>query len=108
MPGLNGGSPKGVLRPGWSAEVGDYAIAGGWTPGGEALVVGDAAGGIYAFDGRSGATIWAQRGAHEGGVLALEMQPNRAAFATAGQDGRVLVWSAVEGRISQAIDVGSG
>lgn len=108
MPDLNDGSPKGVLRPGWAAEVGDYAIAGGWTPRGEALVVGDAAGGVYAFDGRSGATIWAQREAHEGGVLALAMQPNRAAFATAGQDGRVLVWSAAEGRIIQTIDVGSG
>ncbi len=108
MPDLNGGSPKGVLRPGWSAEVGDYAIAGGWTPRGEALVVGDAAGGVYAFDGKSGATIWAQREAHEGGVLALAMQPNRAAFATAGQDGRVLVWSAADGRIIQTIDLGSG
>ncbi|MYA09076.1 MAG: hypothetical protein F4060_14295 [Holophagales bacterium] len=108
MPDLNGGSPKGVLRPGWSAEVGDYAIAGGWTPRGEALVVGDAAGGVYAFDGKSGATIWAQREAHEGGVLALAMQPNRAAFATAGQDGRVLVWSAADGRVDHAIDVGSG
>ena len=107
MPDLNDGSPKGVLRPGWAAEVGDYAIAGGWTPRGEALVVGDAAGGVYAFDGRSGATIWAQREAHEGGVLALAMQPNRAAFATAGQDGRVLVWSAAEGRIIQTIDIGS-
>ena len=108
MPDLNGGSPRGVLRPGWSAEVGDYAIAGGWTPRGEALVVADAAGGVYAFDGRSGATIWAQREAHEGGALALAMQPDRPAFATAGQDGRVLVWSSDEGRVSQAVDVGNG
>ena len=107
MPDLNGGSPRGVLRTGWSAEVGDYAIAGGWTPRGEALVVGDAAGGVYAFEGRSGAGIWAHHGVHEGGVLALAMQPGRPAFATAGQDGRVLVWNAAEGRIGQAIDVGS-
>ena len=31
----------------WSATVGDYALAGGWTLRGEALVVGDAAGGVY-------------------------------------------------------------
>ena len=107
MPDLNGGSPRGVLRTGWSVEVGDYAIAGGWTPRGEALAVGDAAGGVYAFEGRSGAGIWAHHGVHEGGVLALAMQPDRPAFATAGQDGRVLVWNAAEGRIGQAIDVGS-
>ena len=107
MPYLNEGGPRGVLRPGWSAQVGDYATAGGWTPRGETLVVADAAGGVYAFDGTSGATVWAHRGVHEGGVLALAIQPNRPAFATAGQDGRVLVWNAAEGRVSEAIDVGS-
>ncbi|MYN66720.1 MAG: PQQ-binding-like beta-propeller repeat protein [Acidobacteria bacterium] len=107
MSGLSVGSPRGVLRPGWSARVGDYAIAGGWTPRGEVLVVGDSAGGVYAFDGKSGATIWAQRGVHEGGLLAVAIHPSRPAFATAGQDGRVLVWSAAEGRVNLAIDVGS-
>ena len=63
--------PKGVLRRGWSASVGDYAIAGGWTLHGEALVVGDAAGGVYAFDGKSGASAWARQEAHDGGVLAM-------------------------------------
>ena len=38
--------PKGVLRRGWSAVVGDYAMAGGWILRGETLVVGDAAGGV--------------------------------------------------------------
>ena len=100
--------PQGVLRRGWSAEVGDYAMAGGWTLRGEALVVGDAAGGVYAFDGTSGATLWTQRGVHDGGVLAVAMHPNRPEFATAGQDGRVLVWSAADGRVSVAIDIGNG
>ena len=107
MPDLSGDSPGGVLRPGWSARVGDYAIAGGWTVRGEALVVADAAGGVYAFEGRSGATIWAKPRVHEGGVLAVAIHPNRPEFATAGQDGRVLVWSATEGRVSVAVDVGS-
>ena len=107
MSDLNSDSPRGVLRPGWSAEVGDYAIAGGWTARGEALVVGDAAGGVYVFDGKSGATIWAQRGVHEGGVLAAAVHPDKPAFATAGQDGRVLIWDVAEGQVQQAIDVGS-
>ena len=104
---MNVDGPRGDLRPGWTASVGDYAIAGGWTVRGEALVVGDAAGGVYAFDGKSGATIWAQRGVHQGGVLAVAMHPRKPAFATAGQDGRVLVWNAAEGQVSQAIEVGS-
>ena len=108
MSDLNVNSLRGVLRRGWSAEVGDYAIAGGWSLRGEALMVGDAAGGVYAFDGKSGATAWARRGVHEGGVLAVAIHPSGTAFATAGQDRRVLIWSAAEGQVSRAIDVGSG
>ena len=107
MPDLNDDSPTGVLRRGWSAAVGDYAIAGGWTPRGETLVVGDAAGGVYAFDGKSGASAWARQGAHDGGVLALAVHPSGIAVATAGQDGRVLIWSIAEGQVAQAIGVGS-
>ena len=108
MSGLNGDRPRGVLRQGWSAEVGDYAMAGGWSARGEALVVGDAAGGVYAFEGRSGASAWAQQGVHEGGVLAMAIHPSGTALATSGQDERVLVLDAAEGRVSQAIDVGNG
>ena len=99
---------RGVLRRGWSAAVGDYAIAGGWARGGEALVVGDTAGGVYAFDGRSGASNWALQAAHHGGVLAMAIHPSGTTFATAGQDGRVLIWDVAEGQVSRAIDVGSG
>ena len=108
MSDLDVGSPRGVLIPGWSAAVGDYAIAGGWCLRGEALVVGDTEGGVYSFDGNSGATAWARRGVHNGGVLSVAIHPSGSAVATAGQDGRVLIWSAAEGRVSRAIDVGSG
>ncbi|MCY4382305.1 MAG: hypothetical protein OXE44_04060 [Nitrospinae bacterium] len=107
MSDLNVASQKGVLRRGWSAAVGDYAIAGGWTLRGDALVVGDAAGGVYAFDGKSGASAWARQGAHDGGVLAMTIHPSGTAFATAGQDGRVLIWGVAEGQVKQAIDIGS-
>ncbi|MDE0020160.1 MAG: hypothetical protein OXT69_02075 [Candidatus Poribacteria bacterium] len=100
-------SPKGALRRGWSASVGDYAIAGGWTLHGEALVVGDAAGGVYAFDGKSGASAWVRQEAHDGGVLAMAIHPSGTAFATAGQDGRVLVWGVAEAQVKRVIDVGS-
>ena len=108
MSDLNVGSSMGALRRGWSAAVGDYAIAGGWSLRGEVLMVGDAAGGVYAFDGKSGATAWERRGVHEGGVLAVAIHPSGTAFATAGQDSRVLIWSVAEGQVSRAIDVGSG
>ena len=101
-------SPKGVLHRDWSAEVGDYAIAGGWSLAGESLIVGDTEGGVYAFDGESGAASWARGGVHDGGVLSMSIHPSGTAFATAGQDGRALIWSAADGQVSRAIDVGSG
>ena len=107
MSDLDATSPKGVLIPGWSEEVGDYAIAGGWSLAGESLIVGDTEGGVYAFDGESGAPTWARGGVHDGGVLSMAIHPSGSAFATAGQDGRVLIWNAAKGQVSRAIDVGS-
>ena len=108
MPGLAGSGPMGILSRGWSAAVGDYAIAGGWTLCGEALVAGDAAGGVYAFDGTSGAALWERQEAHDGGLLAMAVHPDGSTFATAGQDGRALIWSAAEGEVIRAIDFGGG
>ena len=71
-------------------------------------MVGDAEGGVYAFDGESGAAIWERRGVHDGGVLSVAVHPSGNTFATSGQDGRVLIWSAAEGQVIRTIDVGSG
>ena len=106
MSDLNVDRTTGVLRRGWSAAVDDYAIAGGWTRRGAMLVVADAAGGVYAFDGKSGRSAWSRT--HDGGVLAMAIHPSGTTFATAGQEGRVLVWSVGEGRAEQTIDVGTG
>ena len=108
MSDLDVSTPKGVLHRDWSAEVGDYAIAGGWTLAGESLIVGDTEGSVYAFNGESGAAAWSRGGVHDGGVLSMSVHPKGTAFATAGQDGRVLIWSAADGQVSRAIDAGSG
>ena len=107
MSGLNVDNPNGVIRRGWSASAGDYPIAGGWILRGESLVIGDTAGSVYAFDGKSGATAWAHHVVHEGGVLALAIHPGGTAFATAGQDGRALICRASDGQVSQVIEVGN-
>ena len=108
MPGVSTDKPKGILREGWSANVADYAIAGGWALDGEILVVSDVAAGISAFDGKSGISVWTIEACHEGGLLAMAIHPNGTAFATAGQDGRILIWNSAEGKIKQIIEVGSG
>lgn len=97
---------RGTLRDGWSAVVGDYAIAGGWACKGSLLVVGDAAGGVTGLEGRSGAVRWEHPGIHERGVLAMAIHPEGALLATAGQDGRVLLWNARDGQVVKAISLG--
>ena len=61
MSGVSNKSKKGILRRGWTASVDDYAISGGWSLGGEALMGADASGGIFAFDGKSGEVLWSQK-----------------------------------------------
>ncbi len=102
---LKGHGPKGVLGDGWTANVDDYAIACCWTLGGKLLVVADAVGGVYAYDDKSGTRVWMQHKTHDGGILAMSVHPNGTTFATAGQDGRVLVWGIAEGHINRHIDV---
>ena len=55
---------RGMLHEGWSTEVADYVIVCGWTLNGEVFVVGDAAGGLYAFEGKSGTTLWHRKEVH--------------------------------------------
>ena len=69
-------------------------------------MVADAAGGLYAFNGKSGANAWVQQGTHDGGLLTMAIHPDGKAFATAGQDGRVLIWSVAEAQVEHTIEVG--
>lgn len=108
MSDLSSQSPMGVLTTGWSAAVGDYAITGAWICDGRVLVVGDSAGSVDAFDGHSGQKIWSRPEIHEGGLLALSIHPDGSSFATAGQDGRVLIWNSEDGLVLSTIEVGSG
>jgi WD40 repeat protein len=108
MLGLSPNSPKGVLRSGWTSVVGDYAIAGGWACHGSLLVVCDAAGGVYGFEGNSGTIRWQHPDIHDLGVLDMAVHPDGALFATAGQDGRVLIWDANEGRVLRTVELGTG
>lgn len=104
---MSASGSQGVLRDGWSTSVNDYAIAGGWVSSGDGFVVGDAAGGVYAFDGKSGDNLWSKQDAHDGGVLAMSICSGGTRFASAGQDGRVLVWGVEGDRPKHTIDAGN-
>ncbi len=108
MPDVMTDRSEGSLSAGWSAAVGDYAIAGGWALNGKLLLVGDAAGSVYAFDGKTGKSTWSREQAHEGGVLAMAIHPRGTVFATAGQDGHVLFWDAAAGQVRKSADCNDG
>ncbi len=103
---MTGKGSMGVLSSGWTGTVGDYAIAGDWAQGGQRLVVGDAGGSVFGFDGVSGAVVWHADKVHAGGVLALAVHPAGNRVATAGQDGRVQIWSAADGHLDQTLELG--
>ena len=98
----------GVLQSDWSAAIQDYPIASGWTHDGGALVVCDSAGGVYAFDSTQGELLWSEQSAHKGGALAMSMHPVEAVFATAGQDGKILIWDLTGAPPRCRIEVGGG
>lgn len=104
MPGVSDDRCTGVLRRGWNAMVDDYAIAGGWTHDGAALVIADSGGGVHVFEGKSGDRRWSQANGHDGGVLAVAMRPDDARFATAGQDGDIRFWTIDDDQPQHAVD----
>ena len=108
MSGIEAFSPKGMLHEGWSAQVDDYAIVCGWALQGKTFLVGDVAGGLYAFEGISGKLIWQIKDIHKGGLLALSIHPNGKTFATAGQDGHVNIWESQKGTSTKTLELGKG
>ena len=98
----------GVFQGDWSAAIQDYPIASGWTYDGGALVVCDSAGGVHVFDAKLGELLWSERCAHEGGALAMSVHPVEAVFATAGQDGNILIWDLTGAPPRCSIEVGGG
>ena len=107
MSDLTGDKSWGVLRDEWTANINDYALAGGWCQGSKTFLAGGAEGGLHAFDAKSGTPTWINQSTHDGGLLALSIHPHGTSFATAGQDGRVLIWSAAKGELLHASEVGS-
>lgn len=98
----------GILRTGWSATADDYAIAGNWASNGSVLVVIDAAGSVFGFEGTSGAVRWAHKGAHNGGALCMAVHPSSGEVATAGQDGRIVIWNSTDGSVTGVVEHGGG
>lgn len=108
MSGIGVKRPQGELHDLWSGQVNDYAIAGGWMAEGHRLVVGDAAGGLHAMDGQSGAIQWSCPDGHQDGLLALAVHPHSQMLATSGQDGRVFIWDGDEGERRHTLELGRG
>ena len=108
MPDIEPFAPQGMLHEGWSSQVSDYAIVCGWDLSGEIFIVGDVAGGLYAFDGNTGNTIWQKENIHKGGLLAMSISPVGDFFATSGQDGFVKIWSCHKGEELKSTEIAKG
>ena len=108
MSGIDPFTPKGMLHSCWSAQVNDYAIVCGWNHTGQKFLVGGSAGGLYAFDGHSGTSIWEKEDIHDGGLLSMSICTERDIFATSGQDGFVRLWDFDKANEIKSIKIGNG
>lgn len=102
------GKPGGVLAIGWRATLADVGRTLVWSPKGDTLHVGDAAGTVYAFAGTSGDVCW-QRTVHRGGVLAVAAEPGRAggSLVSTGEDGQLVFYDPTTGDVVATRDLGA-
>ena len=106
MSGIEPFAPKGMLHSCWTAQIDDYAIVCGWNLTGSIFLVGGSAGGLYAFDGNSGTSIWTKENIHDGGLLSMSICSKSDIFATSGQDGLVKLWDFGKGEEIKSIKIG--
>ncbi len=96
MPGLAAvaGTAPFALR--WSQTLGDAVADLAWSADGHAMLIGNADGMLHRFDD-GGQRLAAWQG-HEGGVTRLQLKPgDDQTLASAGEDGRVLLWDSASG-----------
>ncbi len=108
MPNIESFPPRGMLQSGWSAQVNDYALVCGWGKDGKNFIVGDVSGNLYSFDGLTGNSLWIKENVHNGGLLAMSINPDGELFATSGQDGNVRFWNNNDGSEINNIKLGKG
>ena len=108
MPGIEPFSPRGMFHEGWTSKVNDYAIVCGWAQKGSLFIVGDVAGGIFAFEGDKGKIVWEKENTHSSGLLSMSIHPEGEIFATSGQDGNVQIYDCKEGKVIKTINLGRG
>jgi WD40 repeat protein len=71
-------------------DLGDYPVDAAWLPDGNSLVVAGGEGAVLRVT--AGSTAVERLGQHAGGALAVAAQRAGRLFASAGQDGAVLLW----------------
>ena len=87
---MNARAPRLTRRA--RVDLQDFPVDAAWAPDGTRVLVGLGEGVLVLVDLRGAPPAVTEIGRHAGGVLAVAWQPAGAHFATAGQDGRVLLW----------------
>ena len=78
-----------------------------WSSDSRMLLIGTAAGQVHRFD--PSGTLAASWQAHSGGITRLALQPGReATLASAGEDGRVVLWDVVSGEQTTLLGTENG
>ncbi len=91
----------------WAAQLDDYAIDVGWSPGGELLAAASAAGTLRVYSASDGALRHELPG-HAAGANCLAFAPTPPLLASGGQDGTVKLWDAGSGQHLKTSELGRG
>lgn len=88
MPGIAEKIVEGTLPKMWEAELDEAAVSASWAASGEWLAVASASGAIYLFASGTGREVKRWTG-HRFGAIAVAWHPKDNLLASAGQDGKV-------------------
>lgn len=107
MPGVAERTIHGTLPKIWEAELDEAAVSVSWATSGEWLAAASASGAIYLFSSANGEERrrW---NAHRFGAIVVAWNPKRDLLASAGQDGKVLLWTPESDAPVVTLDCGSG
>jgi WD40 repeat protein len=95
------------LRDGWYFDVGQYVLDLAWSPTGRQVALVTVEGRVFVVDRADGAGVLRRVGSHERGATSIAWRADGEEFATAGQDGSIMVWDADSMELRRRLSAGA-
>jgi WD40 repeat protein len=107
MPGVTEEVKQDALLPQtWRAALDEAAVSVGWSASGRYMAAASASGAVFLFEAETGRQLkrWA---AHRFAATVVAWHPHEDLLASAGQDGKVALWTPEDDAASHTLDCGT-